>query len=83
MLCEQYLRRAHDSLKGVLNSTQENLGQPEGLGRPGVETWQGCEEPLPNFHDCLREGAGLFWVAPWGSTTSVGRGYWWTDQAQV
>lgn len=58
-------------------------GQPEGLGRPGIETWPGCEEPLPHFHDCLREGAGLFWGAPWGSTTSVGRGYWWTDRAQV
>ena len=58
-------------------------GQPEGLGRPGLETWQGCEEHLRDFHDCLEEGAGLFWVAPLGSTTSVGRGYWWTYWAQV
>ena len=58
-------------------------GQPEGLGRPDLETWPGCEEHLPDFHDCLEEGAGLFWMAPLGSATSVGRGYWWTYWAQV
>lgn len=57
VLCEPYLRRAPDSLEGVLCRMQENTGLPEALGRPGLETQQGCQEPSPDFHDSPGDGA--------------------------
>lgn len=49
--CKPYVG-GPDSLEGVLKSVQENTGRPEGWGRPGWETWQGCPKPLPTGHVC-------------------------------
>lgn len=55
VLCKQYVRTGSHSLKGV---------RPEDLGSPGLETWQDCTKPLPDYQVCAGEGVGLFWQLP-------------------